>query len=124
MKRIFAILAVMIAVGLFTGCNEDDKPQPVDTNEYYVKYAIVSYYGNSRFGNVSYEDVNGTSYDLVGQYVRSWSVTIGPVKKGFKAYVRNGEGAYATNTIEVSKNGDPFIQKAKGMNSALYVIDY
>ena len=124
MKRLFLILALLPIALLFTSCKEKNTPQQ-DTNEYFVRYTIKSSW--YVFGNVSYGDVNGTSYDLTGQKKNSWGVTIGPVKKGFKAWSRNDMGTStnsANHAIEVSKNSGPFAQKATGINSASYIIDF
>ena len=50
-------------------------------------------------------------------------MTIGPVKKGFKASVRNEKGT-GNAQIEVSKNNGPFALKASGQNSASYTINF
>lgn len=91
--------------------------------EYYVKYTIKGKGIYGRFSDIVYADVNGTKTASEGYQISSWSVTIGPVSKGFKAYVRN-EGGGGDNVIEVSKNGGPFAQKATGWNSASYTINF
>ena len=53
---------------------------------------------------------------------RVWTITIGPVKKGFRASIQYNEGG--TCQIEVSKNNGPFALKAEGKNSASYTIDF
>ncbi len=60
---------------------------------------------------------------MMNYQTRSWTITIGPVKKGFRAHVEN-ERRTATDKIEVSKDGSPFAIKASGQNSASYTINY
>lgn len=91
--------------------------------EYYVKYTITGEGIYGRFSDIVYADVQGTKTASKGYQIRSWSVTVGPVSKGFKAYVRN-DGGGGNNVIEVSKNGGPFAQKATGWNSASYTINF
>lgn len=130
MKRLLIFMAIAIAAIGLTSCEglgfyTTPPGNNQTTDEYYVRYSIVSSW--YVFGNVSYGDVHGTSYDLTGQRVNSWSVTIGPVKKSFSAWSRNNLGTNtnsANHTIEVSKNGGPFAQKAKGINSASYTINF
>ena len=126
MKRIFILLSfAFVAIGL-TSCYFYAEPtNPTEINEYYVRYSIQSSW--YKFGGVSYADIAGTSYDLSATYANSWTITIGPVKKGFKAWSKNSMGTNtnsAKHTIEVSKNGGPFAQKATGVNNASYTINY
>ena len=103
---------------------EDNNTNREPSAEYYVKYTIKGMpYPYRGFSDIVYADVNGTKTASEGYQIRSWSVTIGPVSKGFKAYVSN-EGGGGDNVIEVSKNGGPFAQKATGWNSASYTIDF
>lgn len=110
---------------LFVSCNDYYTSQPSvvveDNNEYYVKYTVSTNYPYI-FSNVVYADVNGTG-SMRNYQTRNWSETIGPVKKGFRAFVRNENGT-ANDKIEVSKNGGPFALKAQGENSASYTIDF
>lgn len=104
--------------------NEDNNTNREPSAEYYVKYTIKGMpYPYRGFSDIVYADVHGTKTASEGYQIRSWSVTIGPVSKGFKAYVSN-EGGGGDNVIEVSKNGGPFAQKATGWNSASYTINF
>jgi hypothetical protein len=51
-------------------------------------------------------------------------MTIGPVKKGFNSFVKYESGKADNVKIEVSKNGNPFVQKASGVNNASYKINF
>ena len=104
--------------------DEDNNTNREPSAEYYVKYTIKGMpYPYRGFSDIVYADVHGTKTASKGYQIRSWSVTIGPVSKGFKAYVSN-EGGGGDNVIEVSKNGGPFAQKATGWNSASYTINF
>ena len=123
MKKLFLFLA---AVLVMTACSEYNSPQQGNNNdEYYVKYTISSSF--YKFGEISYADVNGTGRAHEGNYSKTsthWSITIGPVKKGFYAFVRYNSGSADVVKIEVSKNNSPFAEKASGKNSASYTINY
>ena len=122
MKKILLLLA---AVLLLVACDDYKNIPQGNTDEYYVRYTIKSSW--YVFGNVTYADVHGTADALTNQKVNSWTVTIGPVKKGFSAWSKNSLGTStnsAIHTIEISKNGGPFAQKATGTNSASYKINY
>jgi hypothetical protein len=134
-KLFFLVFSLsMLAVSCnFTSPNPpsyrgEDNDTNTNTNrepsaEYYVKYTIKGKGIYGRFSDIVYADVNGTKTASEGYQISSWSVTIGPVSKGFKAYVSN-KGGGGDNVIEVSKNGGPFAQKATGWNSASYKIDF
>lgn len=122
MKKLFLLFAVALLV---TACDDFNNPQQggksQNSSDYYVKYSVSSTYPYI-FSNVKYADVNGTG-SMMNYQTRSWTITIGPVKKGFRAYVENERGT-ATDKIEVSKDGSPFAIKASGQNSASYTINY
>ena len=121
MKKILtAIFITLIAVTL-TGCEGYNQPQI--GNEYYVKYTISANRPYQKFSNVTYADVNGRKTANDGYSASRWSMTIGPVRKGFRAYVGYGWGG-GTCQIEVSKNNGPFAMKAQGENSVSYTIDF
>ncbi len=103
--------------------NGDNNTNREPSVEYYVKYTIKGEGIYGHFYDVVYADVNGTKTASEGYQISSWTVTIGPVSKGFRAHVRN-EGGGGDNIIEVSKNGGPFAQKATGWNSASYTINF
>lgn len=122
MKRLLIFVTAVLLLG---ACEVRNSPNDQSTDEYYVKYSIKSSW--YKFGNVSYGDVDGTKHDLIEKNVTIWSVTIGPVKKGFRAWSSNSSGTStnsANHTIEVNKNGGPFAQKATGINSASYIINF
>lgn len=107
----------------FWGEDENNNSNREPSVEYYVKYTIKAQGPYGRFSDIVYADVDSEKTASEGHQIQTWSVTIGPVRKGFKAYVRN-EGGGGDNVIEVSKNGGPFAQKATGWNSASYTINF
>lgn len=119
MKNKITLLATIIVALFMVSC--EDYNTPSDNSEYYVRYTVSSTYPYI-FSDVIYADVHGTG-SFMGYQTRNWTVTIGPVKKGFNARVKNEKGT-ATDMIEVSKNGGPFAMKASGNNSASYTINY
>ena len=127
MKKKITFFATILVVLIMASCDKDDignienDNNPSDNSEYYVRYTVSSRYPYI-FSDVKYSDVNGTG-SFMNYQTRHWTETIGPVKKGFNAYVKNEKGT-ATDKIEVSKNGGPFALKASGNNSASYSIDY
>ena len=135
MKNYFKLFFIVFSLSMLAvSCNftspnppsyggEDNNTNREPSAEYYVKYTIKGEGIYGRFSDIVYADVNGTKTASEGYQIRSWSVTIGPVSKGFKAYVRN-EGGGGDNVIEVFKNGGPFAQKATGWNSASYTINF
>lgn len=125
MKKLFLLLFMAT---LLVACNDYNTPNIIgeaDNSEYYVRYTITSSF--YAFGSIYYADVNGTETDRLGNYSQTslkWVVTIGPVKKGFRAYVEYKSGRADEVKLEVSKNGSPFALKASGDKSAYYTIDY
>ena len=121
MKRFLkTILCLLPALTLIVSCNEQPE---VDNNEYYVKYTITSGGTYYYFSDIYYKDVHGTGSAEKGHSIKNWTVTIGPVKRGFTASVRNEKGT-GKNQIDISKNNGPFALKATGQNSASYTINY
>ena len=124
MKNKITLLATIIVALFMVSCedhNIEDYNNPSDNSEYYVRYTVSATYPYI-FSNVKYADVNGTG-SFMNYQTRNWAITIGPVKKGFNAFVKNENGT-ATDKIEVSKNGGPFALKASGNNSATYCINF
>lgn len=126
MKKLFLLFALSL---LMTACDNFNNPQQGDNSsnnsEYYVRYSISSSF--YKFGNISYADINGTGRAHEGNYSNTstkWSITIGPVKHGFNAFVRYDSGRADVVKIEISKNNSPFAEKASGSNSASYRINY
>ena len=121
MKKLFFLLITSLLVAC-DGFVELNQPQEQPA-EYYVRYSITAEGAYTYFSDVYYADVYGTGSAHKSYSVRSWTVTIGPVKKGFKASVRNEKGT-GNNQIEVSKNNGPFALKASGQNKASYTINF
>lgn len=129
MKNKITLLATIIVALFMVSCekdniedyNRDGYDNPSDNSEYYVRYTVSATYPYI-FSDVKYADVHGTG-SFMNYQTRSWTVTIGPVKKGFNAHVKNEKGT-ATDKIEVSKDGGPFAMKASGNNSASYRINF
>lgn len=119
MKKLFLFLATVL---MMVACSDYNSPQQ-NNDEYYVKYTIKSAGAYYYFSDIYYTDVYGIGSAEKGHSVRSWTVTIGPVKKGFRASVRNDYGT-GNNQIEISKNNGPFALKASGQNSATFTINY
>lgn len=121
MKKYLDVIICLLTIALvMVSCAERNTP---DNTEYYVRYTIKSSVAYYYFSDIYFKDVDGTKNAEKGHNIKSWTVTIGPVKKGFKASVRNEKGT-ANNMIEVSKNGGPFALKASGENSASYTINF
>ena len=102
-----------------TACGEKNSSTDSKDN-YYVRYSLTT---ASIISMVTYADVNEMKTETLPIKQYSWDVTIGPVKKGFRAYVKTEE--YTANAkIEVCKNSEPFALKASGKDSASYTIDF
>lgn len=124
MKKLFILLIVAIITALLmVSCENQDASGSGGKDDYYVKYSIKSGGPYLYFSDIVYADVYGSQTAEKGHSIKSWTVTIGPVKKGFRASVRNTKGT-GNNIIEVSKNGGPFAQKATGTNGASYTINF
>ena len=122
MKKILKIILLLLSVSLFMiSCEEKNTPN--NSDEYYVKYSIITTRQLHYFRGVTYADINGMiTTKEKDSPSRVWTITIGPVKKGFRASIQYNEGG--TCQIEVSKNNGPFALKAEGKNSASYTIDF
>ena len=122
MKKYLRVLVLFVAALLMVGC-EDNTPQ-VDTTEYYVRYSVSFTPYISANPRITYADVSGTKTSAEHKNTALWEVTIGPVKKGFNAYVSYYGEIDATAKIEVCKNSGPFVLKATGKKQASYKIDF
>ena len=122
MKKLLLFFNVAI---IMIACNDyGNNPEQTNNNdEYYVKYTIKSPGVYYYFSDIYYNDVHGSGSAEKSHSVSNWTITIGPVKKGFHAAVKNEKGT-GDDQIEVSKNGSPFAIKASGRNSASYTISY
>ena len=129
MKKILSVLLISLLTFTFTSCegfntpNNGGSTSQNSQDEYYVKYSIDVTGPYQHFWKISYADVDGTKTSNDGNSVKHWTVTIGPVKKGFHASVRNAMGT-GMNKIEVSKNNGPFVLKASGEDRASYIIAF
>lgn len=125
MKRVFSFIVGLTLLVSACGKNDDS------SGSYYVKYSGATSTKHLAMSNYTYTNEKGTtsSYRSSG-FSTNFSVTIGPVNKGFMASVNCNcdETPALINTIkvdiEVSKNGEPFALKASGGGSASYIIDY
>ena len=125
MKKILSVL-FFLSIFTLTGCEGFNQPNGGSNqqqDEYYVKYSIDVTGPYQHFWKISYADVDGMKTSNEGNSVKHWTVTIGPVKKGFRASVKNAMGT-GMNKIEVSKNNGPFTLKASGEDSATYTIAF
>lgn len=120
MKKILALITLIISI---SSC---DKPSPND-DSYYVQYNAQIH--TMYYGDIVDISMNGPSRYLGGN--KTFSVTYGPVKKGFNAWISATCTAYSGSaecSIWVSKNNEPFAQKATARGNrtatASYKIDY
>ncbi|MCM1170317.1 MAG: hypothetical protein NC324_10330 [Bacteroides sp.] len=102
-----------------TGSNNSGSIE--NNDEYYVQYVVSSNYP-SIFSNVHYASEQGEG-SFMNYQTRGWSETIGPVKKGFRAWVKVDRGE-PTCKIQVSKNNSAFATKSTGTGSASFTINY
>lgn len=126
-RPLTALLAAACLV-LLASCGKDGGGEE---SRYYVRYSGET--STVHIVETTYTvatDTGTDSYKTTGAG-SDYSVTVGPVKKGFQASIScacgETEGYYIKNqrvTIEVSKDGDPFALKASGTSQASYTIDY
>lgn len=126
-------LALLPLFLLFTVCacendvREDDNVDNTNTgtivnnDEYYIQYSASTNYP-AIFSNVHYATEHGEG-SFMNYQTRGWSETIGPVKKGFIAWISVDRGA-PTCKIQVSKNNSAFATKATGTGGASFTINY
>ena len=123
--RYFLLAACL---GVLMSCGKDAGK---DEARYYVKYTGET--STLHIVETTYTVATDTGIDTYKTTGAGsdYSVTIGPVKKGFQASIAcrcdETESYYIKSqrvTIEVSKDGEPFAQKASGTDMASYVIDY
>lgn len=121
MNKLISILC-LIPLGLCCACSNDEEVATED--QYYVHYTAgaSSEWNQSIMTYFFYNDANGRE---AMYHNRGFDLTIGPVRQGFSAAVRVKDDANSFASIEVSKNGEPFVQKAySAKGSARYVIDF
>lgn len=135
MKKTLLFLLCILTIPYFFCVSCSDDKEYEDTDEYYVHY-IFPVYGS----NVLYRDVNNSlrsgsaSGSPFGSSHPHLDVTIGPVKKGFEAYLsgQNHLNPYSSPTmkIQVSKNNGAFVDKCSyrfhgsESNTLKYTIDF
>ena len=125
MKKILSVLVFSLLTFTFVGCEGFNQPSYGGSNqqdEYYVKYSITTRQYQI-FSDITYAGISGEKVANKGYSSRAWGITIGPVKKGFRASVRYGRGGGICH-IEVSKNGGPFAMKAEADKSVSYTINF
>lgn len=125
MKKIVTVILLSVLAFSLTGCEGFNQPSNGGSNqqdEYYVKYSITTRQYQI-FSDITYADISGEKVANKGYSSRAWGITIGPVKKGFRASVRYGWGGGICH-IEVSKNGGPFAMKAEADKSVSYTINF
>lgn len=121
---------LLLAAGLavFASCGKDGGGEDA---RYYVKYTGET--STLHMVETTYTVATDTGVDTykTSGFSSDYSVTIGPVKKGFRAEISCsivGESEYGVKsqrvTIEVSRDSEPFAQKATGTSQASYTIDY
>ncbi|MBP5720237.1 MAG: hypothetical protein J6W82_04145 [Bacteroidales bacterium] len=125
-KSVIVTLLVICSVILSSCSKSPDKGEP---DRYYVKYTAKVSTLHITTTTMSFMTENGLDHYTTKGNTFSHEVTIGPVRKGFKAsvsYSTNETSAINFNqvAIEVCKNGEPFAQKATGTKSAQYEIDF
>lgn len=108
MKHFHTILFTMVAIIFFSACTKEDF--------YYVKYDANVVLNDGEELGIDYKTADGKIEHYVTTSENPFSVTIGPVSKGFVAYmdavIRNHEldaktgGLYVW--ISVSKNNGQF----------------
>ncbi|MBR5174302.1 MAG: hypothetical protein IKW89_00045 [Bacteroidales bacterium] len=123
-----ALLLAAACLVLLASCGKDGGGEEA---RYYVKYTGET--STVHIVETTYTvatDTGTDSYKTTGAS-SDYSVTIGPVKKGFQASISCrivGESDYGVKsqrvTIEASRGGEPFAQKAAGTSQASYTIDY
>jgi hypothetical protein len=107
MKKLFALLLVIMTVTLFGGCT------PSAEAEYYVKYASNGLNGKYY---VSYADADGTMVYLSNISGTDFERTVGPVSKGFEAsFAIRGDNTLPSVRIEVKEGSGPFVVKAEAV---------
>lgn len=110
------MLALAAVCPLFSSCENNDLPDP----DYYVRYHIITDPDHKcRF---HYRDVSGENKLVQMAFpTGEYSVTVGPVKKGFEAYTvasYDDGGAVRLLSIEVAEGSEsaPFVIKKSGTN--------
>ncbi len=128
MGRPLTALLTAACLVLLASCGKDGGGEEA---RYYVKYTGET--STVHMVETTYTVATDTGVDTykTSGFGSDYSVTVGPVKKGFQAEISCrivGESEYGVKsqrvTIEVSRDGEPFAQKATGTDQASYVIDY
>lgn len=131
MKKFHVVLLPLLVLFTVCACENDsigddgnDDPNAgaiVSNDEYYIQYSASVNYPYI-LGAIHYATENGEG-SVKDCRSRSWTETIGPVKKGFTAWLKVGNDK-ATCKIQVSKNNSAFATKATGTQSVSFTINY
>lgn len=122
------LLLLAASLAVFASCGKDGGGEEA---RYYVKYTGET--STVHMVETTYTVATDTGVDTykTSGFGSDYSVTVGPVKKGFQAEISCsivGESEYGVKsqrvTIEVSRDSEPFAQKATGTSQASYTIDY
>lgn len=110
---------------------EEDKSTNISSDEYYVHYVFPEY-----GGGIKYRDTDGSLKDGPApgnpftHYHGGLNITIGPVKKGFNAYLSGTNNLntsyHPTMKIQVSKNNSVMVDKGSYSfsNNGAYTLSY
>lgn len=131
MKSYYKFILLILLSIITNGCVED-KDEPNNDVEYYVKYEADvrnSYAGSGNDIKYTVNTDNGSKTFANGS---SYSQVFGPVKKGFNAYItvdaRRWSNARCNVKISVCRGNEPFALKASNSGgqtaSTSYTIDY
>ena len=117
-KKLIWIFIITLGI-INLSCEKEEPNNNVENNdEYYVKYVVKSssIYILTRTAEINSENNIKSNYTFNNS---AWEVTIGPVKKGFKATLNANFNTtqtlaktYMNVEIQVSKNNAPFALKA------------
>ena len=131
MKKIAALSILFLGL-FFVSCDSD--PDDVFKDEYYVKYVVDGSNRQQRVLDVRIKSELDRNISFEINNNAPWEKIIGPVNKGFKAYVgvnANGGAQVIHSEIYVSKNSGPFALKKKDDSSEVrngvsieYTIDF
>lgn len=111
-KNLIIVLLTLVCCCGFISCDSDEPSQDI----YYVKYSLIAESGEPIL--VYYTNEAGDRTVISSSFPDGrYSVTVGPVAKGFKAemtasYSKGGPVEYLS--IELSKNSEPFAIKKQG----------
>jgi hypothetical protein len=111
-NKIILIMFFIITTTIISSCEKTEK-----SDSYYVKYEVNSssvYIGGNL--NITVSEKDGRKAFLVNTR-KNWETIIGPVEKGFNAFLEVSKSGSSDNTlklytqISVSINNEPFVIK-------------